>query len=336
MTRGTIDLEIERAIDRRLAPAVRRRVAPLHFAPLFEEPSPSARRRRRWLVGLSVAVHVAVVLVVILMPRRAQTVDEPMLPFEIVFTTPAPVVPEVRYLPTPPKQAPPAPKPKPKPDPEPVARTPDPVVEAPKPALPEPAPLAKIEPPKPRPVVKTGLLDEAPAGPGLVASRTSRSSIVVGAGFDGAAGSAATTARPGRVSEVAFDATPAKTKARGSGLPTGAVQGTSFDESAAPRKPEPAPERRASVNDSEVEILSKPKPVYTEEARTKRLEGDVVLDVLFEAAGRVRVLGVSTGLGHGLDEAAIEAAKKIRFNPAKRDGTPVDYAGKLRVVFRLA
>jgi TonB family protein len=82
--------------------------------------------------------------------------------------------------------------------------------------------------------------------------------------------------------------------------------------------------------------VSKPKPIYTEEARGLKLEGDVVLDVTFEASGRVNVLGVAQGLGHGLDEAAVEAAKKIRFNPARRDGSPVDHTAKLRVVFRLA
>jgi hypothetical protein len=50
----------------------------------------------------------------------------------------------------------------------------------------------------------------------------------------------------------------------------------------------------------------------------------------------VRVLGVASGLGHGLDEAAIAASKKIQFNPARRDGAPVDHPARLRVVFRLA
>ena len=42
------------------------------------------------------------------------------------------------------------------------------------------------------------------------------------------------------------------------------------------------------------------------------------------------------GLGHGLDEAAIEAAKKIQFNPALQNGQPVDHTATLRVVFRVA
>ena len=115
------------------------------------------------------------------------------------------------------------------------------------------------------------------------------------------------------------------------------MQSTGFsEEAAAPAVKKREPERPASPLDSEVEILSRPKPVYTEEARALRLEGDVVLSVVFEAGGVLRILGVAQGLGHGLDEAAVDAAKKIRFSPARRDGAPVDHAAKLRVVFRLA
>jgi TonB family protein len=66
------------------------------------------------------------------------------------------------------------------------------------------------------------------------------------------------------------------------------------------------------------------------------VEGEVVLDVLFAAAGTVRVLRVVQGLGHGLDEAAIEAAARISFRPARRDGVPVDHTATVRVVFQLA
>src|SRR5262249_14133912 len=112
---------------------------------------------------------------------------------------------------------------------------------------------------------------------------------------------------------------------------------TTFDaEAASPKKRDVETARPPSVNETDVEILSKPKPLYTDEARALHLEGDVVLDVVFEAAGTVRVLGVASGLGHGLDEAAAVAAKKIQFVPAKRDGTPIDHAARLRVVFRLA
>jgi TonB family protein len=71
------------------------------------------------------------------------------------------------------------------------------------------------------------------------------------------------------------------------------------------------------------------------EARKQRIEGTVVLDVIFTATGEVRVLGVSQGLGHGLDENAIDAARRIRFRPATQAGAPVDQRALLHVVFQI-
>jgi len=88
--------------------------------------------------------------------------------------------------------------------------------------------------------------------------------------------------------------------------------------------------------DTPVSLLSKPTPVYTAEARQKKIEGDVELDVEFTASGQIHVLRVLQGLGYGLDEAAVAAAQQIRFNPARRDGQPVDSHGRLRIVFRLS
>jgi TonB family protein len=85
-----------------------------------------------------------------------------------------------------------------------------------------------------------------------------------------------------------------------------------------------------------VEITSKPNPVYTEEARRLHVEGEVVLRVVFQASGQLQILGVSKGLGHGLDEAAIRAAQQIQFKPARRNGQPTDTAATLQIVFELA
>ena len=84
------------------------------------------------------------------------------------------------------------------------------------------------------------------------------------------------------------------------------------------------------------EVISKPTPVYTAEARNLRIEGEVVLEVVFEASGKLRVLRIVRGLGHGLDEAATQAAEQIRFKPAKRDGQPSDYTAMVHIVFQLA
>jgi hypothetical protein len=45
---------------------------------------------------------------------------------------------------------------------------------------------------------------------------------------------------------------------------------------------------------------------------------------------------VVRGLGHGLDENAVAAAGGIRFHPARRDGTPVDYQATVHITFELA
>ena len=85
-----------------------------------------------------------------------------------------------------------------------------------------------------------------------------------------------------------------------------------------------------------VEILYKPNPVYTEEARRLGIQGEVTLSVVFQASGAIRVLGVVKSLGHGLDQAAEDAAAQIRFKPAQRDGKPADFPATLRIEFRLA
>jgi TonB family protein len=85
-----------------------------------------------------------------------------------------------------------------------------------------------------------------------------------------------------------------------------------------------------------VEILFKPSPVYTEEARRLKIQGEVVLSVVFQANGAISVTGVVRPLGHGLDVAAEKAAAQIRFKPAMRDGKPADFPATLRIQFRLA
>jgi len=84
------------------------------------------------------------------------------------------------------------------------------------------------------------------------------------------------------------------------------------------------------------EIVFKPLPTYTAEARKLRLEGEVLLEVVFGASGQLRVVRVVQGLGHGLDDAAIQAAERIRFKPALRDGQPTDFTAVLHVIFQLA
>jgi len=84
------------------------------------------------------------------------------------------------------------------------------------------------------------------------------------------------------------------------------------------------------------EILSKPRPAYTDEARRLRIEGEVLLEVLFTVSGEVRVVHMIRGLGNGLDESAIAAARMIQFRPATRGAVAVDSTAVVHIVFQLA
>ncbi len=85
-----------------------------------------------------------------------------------------------------------------------------------------------------------------------------------------------------------------------------------------------------------VVILSKPDPVYPAEARRQHIEGQVILSVLFGSSGSLQVLKVVQGLGYGMDQAAIQAAERIHFKPAERDGRPVDSTALVHIIFQLA
>jgi TonB family protein len=85
-----------------------------------------------------------------------------------------------------------------------------------------------------------------------------------------------------------------------------------------------------------VEITFKPRPAYTDEGRKLKIEGEVLLDVVFSSTGQIRVVKVVHGLGHGLDESAVQAAEKIQFKPAQKDGHPADFEAVLHIEFLLA
>jgi TonB family protein len=105
---------------------------------------------------------------------------------------------------------------------------------------------------------------------------------------------------------------------------------------AAPPTVQSRPAPQAAAKMVPAEIISKPVPNYTPEARAQRIEGEVLLEVVFEASGTLRVLRVVRGLGHGLDEAATRAAEQIRFKPALRDGQPSDSTAVVHIIFQLA
>jgi TonB family protein len=115
----------------------------------------------------------------------------------------------------------------------------------------------------------------------------------------------------------------------------GAVASSGFDTVVEPRAAEPKSVKKDS-NLQPIEITYKPRPAYTPEALRQRVEGEVLLDVIFTASGSLRINRVVKGLGYGLDDMALAAAQHIRFRPARRDGQPYDCAALVRIVFELA
>ncbi|HWX54961.1 MAG TPA: energy transducer TonB [Verrucomicrobiae bacterium] len=115
----------------------------------------------------------------------------------------------------------------------------------------------------------------------------------------------------------------------------GQVAQAGFDQVAG-ASPSSKPKAEAKPDLTPVEILYKPRPVYTDEARKLHVEGEVLMEVTFSAAGSLQDMRVVRGLGHGLDEAARRAAAQIKFRPAKRAGQPVDSVAVVHIVFELA
>ncbi len=84
-----------------------------------------------------------------------------------------------------------------------------------------------------------------------------------------------------------------------------------------------------------VRIVSKPVPTYTDEARSHKIQGEVVVEVVFHADGHAEVLRVVQPLGWGLDQAAIDAVEHITFLPASVGGQPIDFQARAHVEFQL-
>jgi len=121
-----------------------------------------------------------------------------------------------------------------------------------------------------------------------------------------------------------------------SGSRGGVRQGAFGDADVVPTSQPKAKITDTAVKTLPVEITYKPRPVYTEEGRKLKIEGEVLLQVVFTANGQIRIEKLVRGLGHGLDESAVQAAEKIQFKPALKDGHPADFEAVLHIEFQLA
>ena len=181
-----------------------------------------------------------------------------------------------------------------------------------------------------------GLKGEGKPGAHLVAAAVGSFDMPQGPGYGngtgGAKGMKGTVASAGFGSGVAIGGNgDGRSNGRGNAVTTGGFGQQEISHATAkPQLTDSGPPTNP------VEITFKPNPIYTDEARALKLEGEVLLEVMFGANGQLQVNRVVRGLGHGLDEAAIVAANKMRFKPALRNGQPVDSTAVVHVVFQLA
>ena len=89
-------------------------------------------------------------------------------------------------------------------------------------------------------------------------------------------------------------------------------------------------------------MLSPPDPIrkvdpkYIADAVLERVEGIVRLSAVIRKDGRVDSVELLKHLDDRLDKSAEEALAKWHFEPARRDGTPIDVDAVFEIPFRLA
>ena len=138
------------------------------------------------------------------------------------------------------------------------------------------------------------------------------------------------------------DNAPQPIKGINTGVPggTGPLTAKPVGAIAIANRPTPPAIPQAQVNTgpakTPVKVLYKPRPEYTEEARSLHLEGTVYVKIHVSSSGSVTVIGVQSGLGHGLDQSAVRAVQGMRFQPAMANGQPTEWDGVVNINFQLA
>ena len=209
----------------------------------------------------------------------------------------APPMPPVRREPPPPRPVEPTPAP---PVPPPPVEPPPQVVPPPPPPPEPPKPVQTVQAPvasvSADPVDKSGLPDGRGTAPNQGAG--------TGGGFGSGSGAG-----------------------MGPGSGGGVGPGTGGGTGGGPYQP--------GSGITPPQLLREVRPTYTDEARRRALEGDVVLEIVVKRDGSVGNVRVLRSLGSGLEQKAIEAVRQWKFSPASRQGTAVDVVVEVSVGFTL-
>ena len=84
-----------------------------------------------------------------------------------------------------------------------------------------------------------------------------------------------------------------------------------------------------------MQILFKPRPEYTTAGRENNVQGTITLSVTFLANGKIGNVTPVNSLPYGLTEKAIEAARKIQFKPAKKNGVSITVTKNIIFTFTI-
>ncbi len=82
-------------------------------------------------------------------------------------------------------------------------------------------------------------------------------------------------------------------------------------------------------------LAAKQEPVYSQDALSYRVEGEVWLGVMVTKAGLADEIVVMRSVGFGLDEQAIAAVRAWRFNPAMKNSKAVEKFATIAVSFHM-
>jgi protein TonB len=236
------------------------------------------RTIRVWVIGGSVALHVALAVAAASLPKeeRAETTAIELADLSKLKSKDKPKPPP----PPPPPPKPPEEKPKPPPPPPKAASQAKVAAEAPKSDLP------------PVPMGEDGFADMG--GLALGNGGGGGDGVAIGGPSAATAGAAAAAAAP-------------KTVAKKAVQQLAAAPGADVC-----NDPPVRPKRKVPV-----------APKYTMQARQAEIEGVVRVEVTVDETGKVVRARVVSGLGYGLDESALDAAKGTIFEPATRCGKPI-------------
>jgi TonB family protein len=93
--------------------------------------------------------------------------------------------------------------------------------------------------------------------------------------------------------------------------------------------------RRVGGDVSAPVLIYSVKPEFAQQARNAKIAGNVLVNLVVDQNGIPTNVRVVRGIGHGLDEKAVEAVSKYRFKPSMEHGQPVSVEINVQVNFQI-